>query len=166
MQPQIIHISVGSNLGRRRDNCREGVTALTSYEGVALVAQSPYYRTEPVDYTDQGWFVNAVFSIKTSMSPEALLEKIQVIQREAGRDKSAIRFGPRTLDLDILLFGDLIIDTPHLVVPHPRMHKRRFVLQPLCDINQFLKHPVINQTMGDLLNRLEDGDQRVVLIDD
>jgi len=166
MQQQIAYISVGSNLGRKLENCRQGIIALTSCKDAALVARSPFYRTEPVDYTDQDWFINAVFSIKTSFSPEALLKKLQVIQRRAGRGESPVRFGPRILDLDILLFSDLIISTPHLIVPHPRMHKRRFVLQPLCDINPYLIHPLINQKMGELLARLDDSDQRVVLIDD
>jgi len=166
MKQNIAYISVGSNLGRKLENCRRGIIALTSCGDTALVARSPFYRTEPVDYTDQDWFINAVFSIKTPLSPEALLKRLEVIQRGAGRGESPVRFGPRILDLDILLFGDLIISTPHLIVPHPRMHKRRFVLQPLCDINSNLIHPVINQKMGDLLARLDDSEQRVVLIDD
>ena len=166
MQQQIVYISVGSNLGRKLENCRRGIIALTSFKNAVLVARSPFYRTEPVDYTDQDWFINAVFSIRTSLSPEVLLKRLQGIQRRAGWEASPVRFGPRILDLDILLFGDLIISTPHLIVPHPRMHKRRFVLQPLCDINPYLIHPVINQKMGDLLARLDDSDQRVVLIDD
>jgi len=166
MQQQIAYISVGSNLGRKLENCRRGIISLTSCGDTVLVTRSPFYRTEPVGYTDQDWFINAAFSIKTSLSPEALLKRIQVIQQGAGRRESPVRFGPRILDLDILLFGDLIISTPHLIVPHPRMHKRRFVLQPLCDINPYLIHPIINQKMGDLLARLDDSDQRVVLIDD
>lgn len=166
MNQNIAYISVGSNLGRKLENCRRGIIALTSCGDAALVARSPFYRTEPVDYTDQDWFINAVFSIKTPLSPHELLKRLQVIQRGAGREESPVRFGPRVLDLDILLFDDLIISTPNLSVPHPRMYKRRFVLQPLCDINPYLIHPVLNQKMDDLLFHLEDGEQRVVLIDD
>ena len=166
IKQNIVYFSVGSNLGRKLENCRRGIISLTSCGDTVLVTRSPFYRTEPVDYTDQDWFINAVFCIKTSVSPEALLKRLQAIQRGAGRGESPVRFGPRILDLDILLFGGLIISTPHLIVPHPRMHKRRFVLQPLCDINPYLIHPVINQKMSELLDRLDDSEQRVVLIDD
>ena len=166
MNQNIAYISVGSNLGRKMENCRLGIIAITSCGDAALVARSPFYRTEPVDYTDQDWFINAVFSIKTRLSPHELLKRLQVIQRGAGREESPVRFGPRVLDLDILLFGDLIVSTPNLVVPHPRMHKRRFVLQPLCDINPYLIHPVIKQKMVDLLSRLDESNQRVVIIND
>lgn len=140
--------------------------ALTDSSDTVLLARSPFYQTQPVDYMDQDWFINAVFSIETTLSPEALLKRIHVVQRNAGREKTAIRFGPRTLDLDILLFGDRVVSTPKLVIPHPRMHKRRFVLQPLCDINSDLVHPVLRRTMGALLSRLEDDEQQVILSDD
>lgn len=140
--------------------------ALTNYGDVALVARSPFYKTQPVDYADQDWFINAVFSIQTTASPEAILNRIQVVQQGAGREKTSIRFGPRILDLDILLFGDRVISTPNLVIPHPRMHKRRFVLQPLCDINPRMVHPVLLRTMGALLSHLGENEQQVTLIDD
>lgn len=165
MPQPLVYISVGSNLGPKVENCRQGISALTSGNDVNLVATSLFYRTAPVDFLDQDWFVNAVVSIHTSLSPAALLQRLQVIQKMAGRGKKTIRFGPRVLDLDILLFGDLIIATPDLVVPHPRMHKRRFVLQPLCDINPHLIHPIINKRVGDLLRNLNEDDQPVVPID-
>lgn len=166
----IAYISVGSNLGKKLENCRHGIIALTNCGDTALMSRSPFYRTEPVDYTDQDWFTNACFSVTTSLSPEELLNRIRVVQRSAGRKKSTVRFGPRPLDLDILFYDDRIISTPQLIIPHPRMHKRRFVLKPLCDINPNLVHPVLRRTMEELLSRLDcvagSETQQVVLIDD
>ena len=122
------YISVGSNIGDPLRNCRRGIDELCLDGEVGLVAQSPFYRSQPVDYLDQDWFVNAAVLVETSLSPFELLEKTQGIQARMGRKSDAVRFGPRVLDLDIILYEDAVIHTPHLVVPHPRMHKRRFVL--------------------------------------
>ena len=153
-------ISVGSNLGDKLDNCQRGVASLTP-NGCRLVAQSDIYRTEPVDYLDQDWFVNYVVQIETQLEPLELLRVIHTIQKEAGRVRDKIRFGPRILDLDIILYDALTIDTSDLVIPHPRMHKRRFVLQPLCDIDPTLIHPVLNVGMLSLLQALDDDEQRI-----
>jgi 2-amino-4-hydroxy-6-hydroxymethyldihydropteridine diphosphokinase len=153
-------ISVGSNLGDKLKNCQRGVTLLTR-NGCRLVAQSGIYRTEPVDYLDQDWFVNYVVQIETELEPLQLLETIHTIQKEAGRVQDKIRFGPRILDLDIILYDAITINTTKLIIPHPRMHKRRFVLQPLCDIDPALIHPVRNMDMQSLLNALDDDEQRI-----
>ena len=153
-------ISVGSNLGDKLENCQRGVASLTR-SGCRLTAQSGIYRTEPVDYLDQDWFVNYVVQIETEFEPLQLLDKIHTIQKEAGRVYDKIRFGPRILDLDIILYDAAIINTSDLIIPHPRMHKRRFVLRPLCDINPALIHPVRNMDMQSLLNALDDDEQRI-----
>ena len=153
-------ISVGSNLGDKLENCQQGVASLVQ-KSCRLMAQSGIYRTEPVDYLDQDWFVNYVVQIKTRMQPLQLLHSIQRIQKEAGRGRDKIRFGPRILDLDIVLYDGLTMNTSDLTIPHPRMHKRRFVLQPLCDINPALIHPVFNVDMQSLLNALDDEEQRI-----
>jgi len=90
------------------------------------------------------------------------MDKLVSIQQQMGRKADAVRFGPRVLDLDILLYDDWIIRTPRLTIPHPRMHKRAFVLQPICDINPSIIHPVLGQTVADLLSHLDDEDQRVI----
>ena len=139
-----VYISVGSNLGDKEANCRNGIDALVRTGGCRLSAQSPLYRTEPVDYLDQDWFVNAAVQIATPLEPLDLLAVLQAVQQQAGRTKSGIRFGPRVLDLDIIFYDRLVMKTPLLEIPHPRMHKRRFVLQPICDIDPDIVHPLLN----------------------
>ena len=155
-------ISVGSNLGHKLENCRQGITALT-YGGTSrLIDQSHIYRTEPVDYKDQDWFVNYVVKIETALNPHALLQTIKSIERDAGRTKDAVRFGPRVLDLDIIMYDAIVMDDPDLVIPHPRMHKRRFVLKPICDIDPDIIHPVFHRTMRSILEFLDTGGQRKI----
>ena len=158
----IAYISVGSNLGQKVDNCRGGIAVLTRTGSTRLVDQSFIYRTEPVDYLDQDWFVNCVAKIETDLDPLSLLNVLKSIERAAGRVKDTIRFGPRILDLDIILYDNLVMDTPPLTVPHPRMHKRRFVLKPLCDIDPNIIHPVLHRTMESLLEDLDEKGQRII----
>ena len=155
-------ISVGSNLGDPLRNCRRGIDELCLDGEVRLVGRSPFYRTQPVDYLDQDWFVNAALLVETALTPLELLEKTQSIQTRMGRKGDAIRFGPRVLDLDIIFYEDAVIHTPHLVVPHPRMHKRRFVLHPICDIDPTVVHPVLGQTVREMLERLPADDQDLI----
>jgi len=155
------YVSVGSNLGNKIENCRNGIAALTRSGQTRIVDQSPIYRTEPVDYLDQDWFVNYVVKIETESDPLALLDTLKSIERAAGRVKNTIRFGPRILDLDIILYDELVLDDPRLIIPHPRMHKRRFVLKPICDIDPEMNHPVLNQSMRSLLNNLDEKEQRI-----
>ena len=156
------YISVGSNMGDKLTNCQTGINALTDSGAVRLVDQSPVYRTEPVDYLDQDWFVNCAVKIETRLDPPALLKIIQSIENGAGRVRDAVRFGPRVLDLDIILFDDLVRNDSGLIIPHPRMHKRRFVLKPICDIDPDINHPVLQQTMLSLLENLDDAGQRII----
>jgi len=155
------YISVGSNLGRKFENCRKGITALTSCGKCRLIDNSLVYQTEPVDYRDQDWFVNYVVKIETTLDPFSLLDTLKSIERDAGRTKDAVRFGPRVLDLDVILYDAIVIDTPKLVIPHPRMHKRRFVLRPICDIDPSIIHPVFHRTMQFLLESIDSEDQRI-----
>ncbi|MGD8243409.1 MAG: 2-amino-4-hydroxy-6-hydroxymethyldihydropteridine diphosphokinase [Desulfobacterales bacterium] len=159
-------ISVGANLGDKMGNCRFGIARLTELDGIADVVTSPFYRTAPVDYLDQDWFVNAAVRFQTTLDPLELLEHIAVIQKQAGRQGDKIRFGPRRLDLDIIFFGQRVIQTPRLEIPHPRMHKRRFVLQPICDIDPHFRHPVKGQSVQRLLEGLDDDQQEIMRIDD
>ena len=155
------YLSVGSNLGRKLENCRKGISALTSGDNCCLIDQSHVYRTEPVDYKDQDWFVNYVVKIKTTLDPFSLLDTVKSIERSAGRTGDGIRFGPRVLDLDIILYDMMVLNTAKLVIPHPRMHKRHFVLKPICDIDTDIIHPVFNTTMQSLLEDLDATDQRM-----
>jgi 2-amino-4-hydroxy-6-hydroxymethyldihydropteridine diphosphokinase len=128
-----------------------------------LLALSPFYETEPVDYTDQEWFLNAVLKIRTGLAPLELMFKTQAVQKLVGRKPGGVRFGPRILDLDIIFYDDQVILSPQLTIPHKRMHKRRFVLQPICDIDPHIVHPVLRQKVKYLLDQLEDGGQDIKL---
>ena len=157
----IAYISAGSNMGDRLQNCRKGIEALTGANSSKILAQSRIYKTEPVDYEDQNWFINMMVKLETALDPFQLLDYIEHIQRAAGRLKDLIRFGPRILDLDIILYDDRIIESKRLVVPHPRMHKRRFVLKPICDIDPAVIHPVLKKEMQILLEELGAEEQKV-----
>ncbi len=156
------YISVGSNMGKKLDNCKKGIELLEDYGPIKIIAISKFYKTEPVDYLDQDWFVNAVFAVETELLPDELLKILKKIESDAGRGEKGIRFGPRVLDMDILLYDDLIMDTPRLVIPHPRMDKRRFVLAPLCDIDPFVIHPVLKKNIRQILDDLEDDEQKII----
>jgi 2-amino-4-hydroxy-6-hydroxymethyldihydropteridine diphosphokinase len=129
---------LGSNLGDRRAHLRTAVASLSAPGD--LVAVSPLYETEPVGGPAQGMFLNLVVELLGAESPRQLLERCRALESAAGRVRT-VRFGPRTLDADVLLVGDLVVDEPDLVVPHPRMWKRRFVLAPLADLAPELVTP-------------------------
>lgn len=159
--PQPVFISVGSNIGTRFQNCKSGISALAALKRVERVQVSAFYQTEPVDYTDQDWFVNAAVRIYTDIEPLALLQHLQKIQSDAGQKEKAVRYGPRVLDLDIVLYADRVLHSEALTIPHPRMHKRHFVLRPICDIDPQVIHPVCKKTVGELLTRLDTEHQRL-----
>ena len=162
MKGHAVYICVGSNIGNKLENCKKGVDALIRPGSVTLQAQSSCYKTDPVDYLDQDWFINYVIKIETSLNPFELLNRLKSIQKDAGRMNDTIRFGPRILDLDIILFDDAVINSENLTIPHPRMHKRRFVLKPVCDIDAEVIHPVFKKNMKYLLDSLDDEEQGIV----
>ena len=161
VKTHIAYISVGSNIGDKLANCQNGIASLAKAAKSRILAQSRVYVTEPVDYADQDWFINMVVKLKTPLDPFRLLDHIEKVQQSAGRIQDPVRFGPRILDLDIIFFDDRVIESKRLVIPHPRMHKRRFVLKPICDIDPSIIHPVLKQDMQYLLNRLGDENQKV-----
>lgn len=154
-------ISLGSNMGDRIQNLENAMTALDGEEGIRIAAVSPFYRTAPTDYLKQDWFVNGVVRIETDLSPVTLLDCLQHIQEAAGQGEKEIRFGPRLMDLDILLFDALEITTDRLVIPHPRMEKRRFVLIPLCDIDPEIRHPATGVLLRETLQEIPESGQEV-----
>ena len=159
------YISIGSNMGNKVKNVEDILAALEGTEGVAISGASRLYRTEPVDYTDQDWFVNAVVRVETTLAPLELLDALGRLEAEAGRVRGEIRFGPRVIDLDILLFGETVMDTERLTLPHPRMHKRCFVLRPLCDIDPTVVHPVLKRAAEALLAENTGPGQDVLPLD-
>jgi 2-amino-4-hydroxy-6-hydroxymethyldihydropteridine diphosphokinase len=143
------HLSLGSNLEDRAGNLRLALKALASPE-IVIKRTSSLYETEPQDLRHQPWFLNLVVEIETTLFPLQLLGRIQRIERELGRQRVVAK-GPRTIDIDIILFGRFVIDTPELQVPHPRMTGRRFVLEPLAELAPELRHPVTRSTVREML---------------
>jgi len=156
------YIGAGSNVGNKLLNCRKGIDALIKSGETTLKAQSRFYRTEPVGFKDQDWFINVVVKIETNFDPFQLLNQLKSIERDAGRVHNPIKFGPRILDLDIIFYDDLVTDSSGLIIPHPRMHKRRFVIRPICDINPKIVHPLLKKDMQYLLDDLNENGQRIV----
>lgn len=154
-----VYIGLGSNIGDRCHNLERAARELVRL-GRELKTSS-LYETEPVGVEDQPWFLNAVASLETDLWPRQLVRKLKQIEDRLGRVPGR-RFGPRVIDLDLLLYGDLEIDVPTLAVPHPRLHLRRFVLEPLAELDPELRHPSLGFGPKEMLERLEgESDRRV-----
>lgn len=154
------YIALGSNLGDKEANLRLGVEGLRSIRGCRVEAVSDFLVTAPYGGVEQDDFLNGAMKIRTLLTPHELLERLHEIEQEAKRER-VVRWGPRTLDLDILLYDDLILDEEELHIPHIEMYKRDFVLKPLCQIAPYARHPVYNRTAAELLadlERLKTGD--------
>jgi len=160
-------IALGSNLGDRLENLHAGIDGLAAAEGVVVDAVSKLYETAPVGGPDeQGPYLNAALVATTTLEAADLLARMHRIEADRERERT-VRWGPRTLDLDLLVYGDLVSDVPLLHVPHPRQHERRFVLVPVCDVAPDLVHPVLGRTMRELLAELpaEPGDLTAIADD-
>ena len=152
-----IYLSLGSNIGNREANLRKAVERLESRD-VHVLRASRIYETEPVDYVDQAWFLNQVVEGETALFPMQLLTRIARVERELGRTRTVPK-GPRTLDIDILFYGESVVHTTRLEIPHPRIAQRRFVLLPLAELAPELRHPVTRLTVRQML---ESAPQAVV----
>jgi 2-amino-4-hydroxy-6-hydroxymethyldihydropteridine diphosphokinase len=151
----IAFIGIGSNLGNPLGQCRTAVDALGALPGVKVLRVSSFYRTEPVGFTGQGEFINAVCEIRTSLLPRQLLAGLKCLEAKQGRREEK-RWGPRIIDLDLLLYGQEVVNEGDLIIPHPECHKRKFVLVPLCEIAGYAVHPAFGISIRGLLDRLED----------
>jgi len=149
----IAAIALGSNLGDRAAHLNAAVAALRDTPGIEVVASSPAIETDPVGPVAQDAFLNAAALLRTTLSSQVLLEELLRIEREHGRVRD-LRWGPRTLDLDLITYGDLVLNEPGLTLPHPRMRERRFVLEPLAMIAPDLRVPPDHARVQDLLARL------------
>jgi 2-amino-4-hydroxy-6-hydroxymethyldihydropteridine diphosphokinase len=152
--PNLAYLSLGSNVGDREAQLRDAVARLSTLGHV--VAVSSLYETEPVEFTNQPWFLNCVVAFETSQKPQQLLAAILGIEEEMGR-RRVQKKGPRVIDIDIALFGDTVIDSEDLTIPHPEMHHRRFVLEPLAEIAPEVLHPMFHKTIRELLDALPEG---------
>ncbi len=148
---KIVYLSLGSNVGDRETNLRTAIERLA--ELGTVVAVSSVYETEPVDFTAQPWFLNCAVALRTHLMPKLFLAKVLGIEQQMGRRRLQPK-GPRTIDIDILLFGNSVINTPQLDVPHPAMHQRRFVLEPLTEIAPDVRHPVFKRTVYEMRRML------------
>ncbi len=151
----IAYIGVGSNVGDAFENCVQGVKATISDERATFVALSSLYRTSPVSPVTQNDFLNCVLKITWWDGPKELLAFLMQVEARLGRTRE-IRFGPRTLDLDILFFGDLLRDEPGLTIPHPRAHERKFAIVPCLELDPDLVHPRFKRPLAEYLGRIGD----------
>jgi len=150
------YLSLGSNLGDRTAHLRQTISKLSDLGAVTNC--SSFYQTEPVEFTDQPEFLNCAVEIETQLNPQQLLTGILTVERKMGRDRSAQPpKGPRTIDIDLLLAGDAVINSPELVLPHPAMHLRRFALESLAEIAPDVRHPLLHCTIRELRDRLPAG---------
>ena len=152
-------IGVGSNQGDSVRICREAFDLLRNHPAIGIIRTSSLYRTSPVGVSGHEWFINAAIVVHTVLEPVALLELMLYVERSFGRVRN-VKWGPRTLDLDILLYEDVRIDLPGLKVPHPLMSERLFVLKPLAEIEPDWLHPVLGLRVREMLNRILETDHR------
>ena len=153
----IVYLCLGSNKGDRCRLIEQAVSLLNLSENIKLIRTSALYETEPWGIKNQDWFLNMIAEIKTDLSPEDLLIKCQNIEKTLGRNREKeTRWGERSIDIDIIFYDNLISQSELLTVPHPRMHERAFVLIPLMELIPDFVHPVLNKTISDIYDSLED----------
>jgi len=152
----ICYIGIGSNLGDTLKNCQHAVESLSLAKGIEITRVSSFYKTEPIGIENQNLFINAVVEIKTVLSARNLFQTLQNIEKDMGRERE-VKGGPRIIDLDLLFYGQEVIQNPDLIVPHPEIQKRRFILAPICEIASYFIHPSFGVSMRGLKDRLSDN---------
>lgn len=155
-------ISYGSNMGDKKENCKEAIRRILNIKGVTILRESSFYRTDPVGMTEQDWFVNGLISVETDIPPEELLDRLLSIELQMGRVREE-KWGPRLIDLDIISYGDKVMESEKLTLPHPETPNRAFVLIPIRQIEPTWIHPVTGKTGGEMLQELSE-DQQVQII--
>jgi 2-amino-4-hydroxy-6-hydroxymethyldihydropteridine diphosphokinase len=148
----IVYLALGTNLGDRPANLQAAIAALPP--AVTVMKRSPVYETQPWGVTDQPAFLNMVLSGKTCLDPLVLLARLKILETRLGRQPS-VRYGPRKIDIDLLFYDDMLLNSPELTIPHPGLHERAFVLVPLADLAAELIHPVFRKTIRQLLGELD-----------
>jgi len=151
----IAYIGIGSNVGNKVSQCERAVSEILKINHHRLLAQSSFYRTEPIGFKGQDWFVNGVIKLETDLTARELLGSLKTIESRLGR-RETFRWGPREIDLDLLFYDQDQIESEDLQVPHPLLHERQFVLIPLAEIDPLLFHPILRKTIRELLSGLEE----------
>jgi 2-amino-4-hydroxy-6-hydroxymethyldihydropteridine diphosphokinase len=143
----VVYLGLGSNMEKKEEHIKTAITYIDNLCKVKIV--SPLYLTEPVGFPDQDWFLNCVIEVETDTDPQTLLSSLKSIERKLGRKKT-VKNGPRSIDIDILFYGDQVVQTKNLMIPHPLLQERLFVLQPMMDLNPCFVHPVLHKTIQEL----------------
>jgi len=151
----IAYIGIGSNIGDKVQQCEKAIAEILKIDHHKLLAKSPFFKTKPIGYAAQDWFVNGVVKIETDLDPPDLLHVLKAIESRLGRTET-FHWGPREIDLDILLFDSKEIQMEELQIPHPLFHERQFVLMPLAEIDRDLVHPVLKKTIGEILEDIKE----------
>ena len=155
------YIGIGLNLGDKLSNCLSAIDRINTIPGSKVTARSDFYRTSPVGVEEQDWYVNGVVAVTTNATAQHLLKSLLAIEADMGRERRR-KWDSRIIDLDILLFGDDIIDEENLKVPHPMMHLRKFVLVPMVSMAPHLIHPILGKPLLALFSSISDESQAVV----
>ena len=148
-----VYIAAGSNLGDKEETLKEAIYKIDKRKDCVVTKVSNFYTTDPVGYEDQDQFVNCVFEINTLQTPSELMDTLLEVEKDFKRER-IIRWGPRTLDLDIIFYDDIISYDEHILIPHPRAHERQFVMKPMCDINPYYVHPIYRKRVMDISSEL------------
>ena len=148
------YIGIGSNMGNKEENLKSAIKYVNDSENIEVTKESSFMLTKPWGYTDQDDFLNCVIEVETILEPEELMDVLLNIEEMLKRER-IVRWGPRTIDLDILLYDDLITNNEKVIIPHPRMHEREFVLRPLNEIAPYFMHPVLNKRIYSLLEEIQ-----------
>ena len=148
-----VYIAAGSNLGDKEETLKEAIYIIDKRKDCVVTKVSNFYTTDPVGYEDQDQFVNCVFEINTLQTPSELMDTLLEVEKDFKRER-IIRWGPRTLDLDIIFYNDIISYDEHILIPHPRAHERHFVMKPMCDINPYYVHPIYRKRVMDISSEL------------
>lgn len=149
-----VYLGLGTNLVDRAGNLCSAIAELRATSGITVTRESSVIETEPWGITDQPKFLNQVIELSTTLEPLDLFHRLKAIERALGRDPAGAKWGPRVIDLDILFYDDLVLDSSELTIPHPRLHERRFVLEPLAELAPDFIHPVLKQTVAAMLSSL------------